>query len=267
MLLSSAPSEYLDRLVETLRVDFEMNLNEFSRMFVTGGGSFKFSKELHDIFVSFSTVDEMNSVVKGAFFVLEQFSVKESLTLNYPILLANVGTGASFILIEEGKKFKRVGGTNLAGGTMNGILFLSDQSKSIKNVSSFIESGNKNMVDILVRDIYGSSYSSVGLNGDIVAGSLGKINYYNGQNLFEDVSASSAFMICSNLVHLLYLYSTIHGALSLFFGGSFPSIPAISNLLKNMTAAKFSDKVETKILDYGGFLGCFGIVSEILSEQ
>lgn len=244
-----------------------MDILEFNRTIVTGGGSLKFSKEIHDLFGTFSMMDEMESTVRGAFFVIDHLKTK-TVNLKYPILLANVGTGASFILIEEGKRFKRIGGTNIAGGTMNGIIYLSDPLKKVSrhHCSSMINEGDKHAVDILVRDIYGASYDSIGLNGDIVAGSLAKVEHYSGQNLVADVFASTAFMICSNLVHLLYLYSVIHSASSLLIGGSFPSIPSISLLLKNLTAARFSESIEINILEFGGYLGCFGILSEILLE-
>ena len=263
------PSDNLNHIIDKLRIDFDMKLTDLSKISVTGGGSFKCSKELHDIFGDFSVVDEIESAVKGVFFMFEKLEKKELINMKFPVLLANVGTGASFILIQENKHYKRVGGTNLAGGTMTGILSLSKETETetnnSNNLSKLIESGEKNNVDVLVRDIYGSEYSTIGLDGSIVAGSLAKLSAYSENNLNSDVAASTAYMICGNLVHLLYLYASLNGALSVIFGGSFPSIPAISRLLNNMTNTKLP--IESKILELGGYLGCFGIVANILLDQ
>ena len=210
--------------------------------------------------------DEISSLVKGMFFGLHNLENISDTSIKYPLILANVGTGASFILIEKNRSFKRIGGTNLAGGTMSGICALLQVDKGF-NISTSISSGNKNNVDILVKDIYGSSYESMGLNGNIVAGSLAKLNQYSGSDINSDICASSAYMICSNLVHLLYLYATLHGALTIIFSGSFSTIPAISKMLDNISKDKFPESIHYKVADFGGYLSCFGIVADILAEQ
>lgn len=243
-----------------------MNIDNFAQIYVTGGGSVRYSNDLNQLFGKFLVFDEMESTVRGAFFVLNKLNSGKQIRPKYPIILANVGTGASFIFIDENKKFKRIGGTNIAGGTLAGIYSLAKQNNSSATLSSLIESGNTNKVDILVKDIYGDNYHAAGLDGNVVAGSLGKVNNYNGTNLSGDVCASSAYMVCSNLVHLLYLYASVYGALTVLFSGSFAMIPAISNLLSEISEVKFSGNIESQILDFGGYLGCFGIASELLSE-
>lgn len=252
---------------ESIESEFGVRLHEFKNSYVTGGGSIKFSEKLTSILGNFSTSDEISNVVRGTLFGLHKLNNIPDSSIKYPLILANVGTGASFIFIEKNSSFKRIGGTNLAGGTMSGIFALLKEDKVFgSNVSAYISSGDKNNVDILVKDIYGSSYESIGLNGNIVAGSLAKLTQYSGSDINSDVCASSAYMICSNLIHLICLYATLHGAFTIIFGGSFSTIPAISEMLDNISRDKFPKGIDYKVLDFGGYLGCFGIVSQILDE-
>jgi pantothenate kinase len=264
--ITSLPSSNLLKIKETIKSELKFVDFDFGKIYVTGGGSYKYSDEIKLIFGKFSIFDEMESTVKGVFFFLNKLRNEQIAKPKFPMILANVGTGASFIFIDENGKFTRIGGTNIAGGTLTGIFSLSKQQNSLIDLSNCIENGNKNNVDILVRDIYGKDYEAIGLNGGIVAGSLAKIDHYGGKNWTGDICASSAYMICSNLVHLLYLYASVHGALSVLFSGSFVMIPAISTLLKNITISKFSGKFESHILGFGGYLGCFGIASDLISE-
>lgn len=260
------PSSNLWKIKEAIKLEFKIIVSNFDKIYVTGGGSYKFSHEINHLFGKFSVYDEMESTVKGAFFSLNKLENDHISKIKFPIILANVGTGASFIFIDENGKFTRIGGTNIAGGTLTGIFSLSKQQNYSMDLSTCIQNGNKSHVDILVRDIYGNDYDAAGLDGGIVAGSLAKIDKYDGNNRTDDICASSAFMICSNLVHLLYLYASVHGALSVLFSGSFVMIPAISTLLKNIATAKFSGKFESHILDFGAYLGCFGMASELIYE-
>ena len=242
-------------------------MHEIKKSYVTGGGSIKYFEKLTLLLGNFSTSDEIGSVVKGMFFGLNILKNVSDSSIKFPVILANAGTGASFILIEKNKTFKRIGGTNIAGGTLSGIFtLLKEDCIFDSNVSSYISSGDKNNVDILVKDIYGKSYDSIGLNGNIVAGSLAKLNQYSGSDMNADVCASTAFMICSNLIHLIYLYATLHGAMTIYFGGSFSTVPAISDILLNLSRDFFSKGIDFNVLDFGGYLGCLGMVSDILEE-
>lgn len=264
--VTSIPSSNIGKIKETIKSELNFFDLNFDKIYVTGGGSYKYSEEIKKQFGNFLVFDEMESTVKGVFFSLNNMKNEHMAKPKFPMILANVGTGASFIFIDNNGKFTRIGGTNIAGGTLTGIYSLSKKQNYTMNLSNCIEGGNKNNVDILVRDIYGKDYGAVGLDSSVVAGSLAKIDNYDGNNWTGDICASSAFMICSNLVHLLYLYASVHGALSILFSGSFVMIPAISTLLTNIATTKFSGKFESHILDFGGYLGCFGIASELISE-
>ena len=264
--VTSLRSSNLGQVRDTIKSELNFFDDNFDKIYVTGGGSYKYSDEIKRQFGNFSMFDEMESIVKGAFFSLNKLKNNQMAKPKFPTILANVGTGASFIFIDEKGKFNRIGGTNIAGGTLTGLYSLSSKQNCTMNLSDCIKNGIKNNVDILVSDIYGKEYVGAGLEGSVVAGSLAKVDNYNGIDWTSDICASSAFMICSNLVHLLYLYASVNGALSILFSGSFVMIPSISTLLKNIASEKFSGKFESHILDFGGYLGCFGIASELFSE-
>lgn len=264
LLLTSLPTSNLSKIKETIKSDFGIMSLNFEKLYVTGGGSHKYANDINQLFGKFSVVDEIGSTAKGVFFFLN--NIKSSPPIKFPVILANIGTGASFLFIDENKNLKRVGGTNIAGGTLLGLFSLSQRVNSSVDLSALIESGNSTNVDILVRDIYGKDYGTASLDESVVAGSLAKIDKYDGDNWTGDICASSAFMICSNIVHLLSLYAAVHGVKSVLFSGSFVTIPAISALLKNIASSMFADKIVAHILDFGAYLGCFGIASDLISE-
>ena len=77
--------------------------------------------------------------------------------------------------------------------------------------------------------------------------------------------ASTAYMICSNLIHLLYLYATLHGAMTILLRDVFNN-PRDFRFATQYFKDKLPKTIEYSVVDYGGYLGCLGIVSEILTE-
>lgn len=96
-------------------------------------------------------------------------------TAIYPYLLVNIGSGVSMIKVSGPRKYQRIGGTSLGGGTLWGLLSLITGARSFDDMLALADQGDNTAVDMLVGDIYGTGYSKIGLKADTIASSFGKV--------------------------------------------------------------------------------------------
>lgn len=93
----------------------------------------------------------------------------------YPYMLVNIGSGVSILKVSGPRKFERVGGTSLGGGTLWGILSLLTGAESFDDMLEMAANGDNAKVDMLVGDIYGTDYGKIGLKSTTIASSFGKV--------------------------------------------------------------------------------------------
>ena len=94
----------------------------------------------------------------------------------YPYLVVNIGSGVSVVKVSGQSEYERVGGTSLGGGTLWGLLSLLTGADTYGDMLDLSDKGDSAAVDMLVKDIYGQGYEKIGLPGDIVASSFGKVS-------------------------------------------------------------------------------------------
>lgn len=97
-------------------------------------------------------------------------------TDSYPYILVNIGSGVSILLVKSEKKYKRISGTSIGGGTFLGLCCLLTGCQTYEEAIELATRGDSTKVDKLVKDIYGGDYSRFSLPGDIVASSFGNMN-------------------------------------------------------------------------------------------
>ena len=88
---------------------------------------------------------------------------------SYPYIVVNIGSGVSILLVKSAKKYKRISGTSIGGGTFLGLCCLLTGCSSYEEAIELATRGDSHKVDKLVRDIYGGDYSRFDLPGNIVA--------------------------------------------------------------------------------------------------
>lgn len=94
----------------------------------------------------------------------------------YPFLLVHIKNGCSFHLVTADGKTRRVGGSVIGPGTFLGLSsILCPSVKSPFDAFLLACTGDNSKVDIQVSDIYGGDYGSVGLEGQLIASSFGKM--------------------------------------------------------------------------------------------
>ncbi|KAL3309103.1 Pantothenate kinase 4, partial [Cichlidogyrus casuarinus] len=158
---------------------------------ITGGGAHKYSQLIASkLALEVHKQDEMECIIKGCAFLLanvpdelfiydkNQCPPQKFLSTNsketYPFLLVNIGSGISILKVESPSKYTRVGGTSIGGGTFMGLSKLILGAKySFDELLEMATLGDHRHVDMLVKDIYGGNYESLGLSGDLIASSFG----------------------------------------------------------------------------------------------
>lgn len=204
----------------------------------------------------------------------------------YPYLLVNIGSGVSMIKVSGPRKFQRVGGTSLGGGTFWGILSLLTGARTFDEMLRLAEKGDNSGVDMLVGDIYGGGYNNIGLKSTTIASTFGKVfrmkrlaerSAEDGEGLFngdphgeddesllrgfkiEDMARSLLYAISNNIGQIAYLQSEKHNLQHIYFGGSF--IRGHTQTMNTLSyAIKFWSKggKQAYFLRHEGYLGAVG---------
>lgn len=156
----------------------------------TGGGAYKYYEKIKDVLEGVGVIreDEMECLIIGLDFFIteiprEVFTYSETDPMHfaspgeniYPYLLVNIGSGVSFLKVSGPRKYERVGGTSLGGGTLWGLLSLLTGARSFDEMLDNAAQGDNSNVDMLVGDIYGMGYGKIGLKNTTIASSFGKV--------------------------------------------------------------------------------------------
>lgn len=224
----------------------------------TGGGAYKFNDSLVEKFGqdTIKRKDEMESAINGLTFLInyndylnemthiqekeiftynnndgKKYIEMEKVTRGSPnakentIMLVNIGSGVSMIKINrDTNEFERVGGSSLGGGTLWGLLSLMTGAETYDEMLELASQGDNSKVDMLVGDIYGSSYDNIGLKATHIASSMGKAFPKKNQMPDfnnSDICKSMLYAVSNNIGQISYLQSTIHHVDTIFFGGSY----------------------------------------------
>ncbi|KAF2398469.1 fumble-domain-containing protein [Trichodelitschia bisporula] len=257
----------------------------------TGGGAYKYYDKIREALgVEVLREDEMECLIIGLDFFIHEIP-REVFTYsdneanptefvepdvhNYPYLLVNIGSGVSMLKVSAPRKYERVGGTSLGGGTLWGILSLLTGARDFSEMLSMAERGDNTAVDMLVGDIYGSDYGKIGLRSTTIASSFGKVYRMKRQaereaedhgeavslHTFkpEDISKSLLYAVSNNIGQIAYLHAEKHNCEHIYFGGSF-----IGGHWQTMATLSFAIKFWSKgkknayFLRHEGYLGAVG---------
>jgi len=129
--------------------------------------------------------------------------------LSFPLLLVNARSGCTFYLLENAESEpKRICASLFGEATllaMQNMLIGKKSHIDSTQLKKMIRNGNSLNCDLLVGDIYGSDSTSLGLNTDIIAASMGKQQIDMNKCTKEDLTKSAYLMFCVNLGNLTAL--------------------------------------------------------------
>lgn len=251
----------------------------------TGGGSIKFSTKLcQELQLTLrpknlpagqpflKTKDEMQCLITGLNFLInnvpnEVFLYDDNTNLKieddrklkyvnqhkdvYPYLLVNIGSGVSMIKVTGPQSFERIGGSSIGGGTLWGLLSLLTNARTYDDMLSMASNGDNANVDMLVGDIYGTSYNKIGLKSNAIASSFGKVfktvtgKMDGGYNMNDDsvygsdseyangnYNETSMAESTESLESLDSQDETAHGSSGVLAGHDYPSVSQFQRLSK-----------------------------------
>ncbi|KAI1176486.1 fumble-domain-containing protein [Nemania sp. FL0916] len=311
----SFETDHIDDCIEFMRhlKDNQLALNGSKPkdlcIMATGGGAFKYHDKIKKALgVDVLREDEMTCLIIGLdFFITEiprevftysdpepmQFVQPESDI--YPYMLVNIGSGVSMLKVDGPRKFERVGGTSLGGGTLWGLLSLLTGAQTFDDMLDNAAQGDNSKVDMLVGDIYGTDYNKIGLKSTAIASSFGKVfrmkreaendaedngnaipnNHQLEQPIQDpstpiptdassrftapDISRSLLYAISNNIGQIAYLHSRIHDLSHIYFGGSFiRGHPQTMNTLSYAIRFWSKGQKQAYFLRHEGYLGAVG---------
>ena len=246
----------------------------------TGGGAYKHVEDFQNrLGLELEKVDEMESLVTGTNFLLtnlpdegftfwkgkkDYISIQSDKSDLFPYLLVNIGSGVSFLKVDDHNQYERVSGTSLGGGTFWGLGRLLTGCKTFDELLELSTQGDNSSVDMLVGDIYGGlDYEKIGLEATTIASSFGKILMNDEKTLKEykpaDIGLALCRMISYNIAQIAYLNAKRYNLKRIFFGGFF--IRGHPFTMQTLSyAINFWSKGEMRalFLRHEGFLGALG---------
>ncbi|XP_042443310.1 pantothenate kinase 1-like [Zingiber officinale] len=252
-------------------------LNGHATLKATGGGAFKFSgKFKDDLGVTLEKLDEIDSVVAGANFLLKEIPGASFTHIDgrrkvveidknnlYPYLLVNIGSGVGIIKVTGNRKFERVTGTHIGGGTIFGLAKLLTGCLSYDEFLKMSQQGDNLVLDLIVKDICGELVSEKqGLSSSTLASSFGKVIASKttlSDYKPEDLATTLLSAFTYNIAQIGFLVAALLGLKRVFFGGSY--IRGHPSTMDNISyAINYWSKgqMEATFFRHEGFLGALG---------
>lgn len=264
----------------------------------TGGGAHKFYKLMnatfkkHKLPIVIVKKDELECLIKGLDWLITKIpneiftydltqdsirfvSNKEVESEVYPYLLVNIGSGVSMVKVTGPgpQGFERIGGSSLGGGTLWGLLLLLTDAKDYNEMLEMALKGNNENIDLLVGDIYGTSYNKIGLKSNHIASSFAKVfkklRFQVGKQMTvaekfaifkqEDIARSLLYLVSNNIGQIAYLQALRFGLKRIYFGGSY-----ISGHMQTIHTLSYAlnfwskGEMQSYFLRHEGYLGSVG---------
>lgn len=219
-----APVGQLKAFLDQLRSE-----HPHARLSATGGGSHKYRNLIQAHWTSVQFQDEMACIWAGT-----------CASGRTDLLVANVGTGISFVQGDGVENFCRVGGTAVGGGTFLGLARALTGVYDFADLVQLAREGSMQSLNVLVGDIYGTDYLAAGLEASVVASFLGKISSPGTSDVSlrserswqADAVLSILTLVCQNLAQLAVLYASRTGkAIVCFSGGMVDGISLVQEIL------------------------------------
>lgn len=302
----SFTSRNIEPIIEFLKFLFQASKTVPRFINVTGGGALKFQSELRTGFpqTHFSKVDEMDAIAIGfsflvrranSAFLFDSQSQKrtpvplDEVSAPFPLLLVNIGSGVSMILIKGPADFKRVQGSPIGGGTVVGLGKALFQAKSFEEIMELSMVGDSSNVDLSVGELLGAPPNDEFWNINTLAASLAKLNTLSlGSISRSDLAQSIVRMVSYNIGYIAYLVSCLHNVNRIYFSGKYvnkhiPTMEAIAYAVKfyenwkpppcalethapepgsPLTLGYFGRKCEVRFLHQEGYVGAIGALLE-----
>ncbi|XP_061197383.1 4'-phosphopantetheine phosphatase-like [Saccostrea echinata] len=284
-------TKFIESCLDFIQEKLGDSLKQNKTIHVTGGGAHKYRDLLASkLGVVIEKEDEMSCLIEGCNFLLKNIPDEAFLYQRhaesmykfqgvsrdiFPYLLVNIGSGVSLIKVESEDTYQRIGGTSTGGGTFWGLGSLLTKAKTFDELLELAEQGDHREVDMLVKDIYGGAYSSIGLTGDIIASSFGKAarspkKSVDTETHFKeaDIARSLLLSISNDVGQIAYLQAKLHGLNKIYFGGYFiRGHPLTMHTISYAINYWSKGEIQALFLRHEGYLGAIGAFLKGAKEE
>ncbi|KAH0485393.1 MAG: uncharacterized protein KVP18_000189 [Porospora cf. gigantea A] len=182
----------------------------------------------------------------------------------YPFLLVNIKMGVSFHKVDSAEDYRRVGGSIIGGGTVQGLgsMLCPSAGRSVFDLFVLAQKGDNASVDMLVRDIYGGDYSHAGLSGGTIASSFGKLQPGRGERApcEEDYARSVLTLMSYNTAQIAHFNCQLLGLKRVLFVGNYLELPGYLASLQHCLDFWGQGDCTTVFCRLAPFLGAMGAV-------
>jgi type II pantothenate kinase len=188
-----------------------------------------------------------------------------SYSATYPYLVVTIGTGVSVLRVDGPRKYERVSGSTIGGGTYLGLIRLLTDVEDFEDVMRLAERGDPSKVDMMVGDIYGENSDALeklGLPSHLVASSFGKLVAKEDPAAGlkqEDLARALLMMITNNIGQVAHLNAKLFHTPRIYFVGNFLRQNKISQRRLSYAIHYWSKgEMEALFLEHEGYFGALG---------
>jgi pantothenate kinase len=188
-----------------------------------------------------------------------------SYSSTYPYLVVSIGTGVSILRVDGPRKYERISGSTIGGGTYWGLIRLLTDVEDFDDVMRLAARGDPSKVDMMVGDIYGQNSDALeklGLPANVVASSFGKLVSKEDPAAGvaqEDLARALLLMITNNIGQVAYLNAKLSKTRRIYFVGNFLRENKISQRRLSFAIDYWSKgEMEALFLEHEGYFGALG---------
>ncbi|KHN77364.1 Pantothenate kinase 1 [Toxocara canis] len=293
-----------DRMVDFISLVKSKGFAQMSStVCATGGGAVKYAKLAEtELNMQLHKADELESLIKGIEFVAAtnpdecyyyeypldeencrkviwrwssgRCSTSDLLSeaekqdgLQYPYIVCNIGSGVSVLAVRGHNDFERISGSSIGGGFFQGLCAIMCGCETFEEAIELASRGDNRNVDKLVKDIYGTGYEQIGLPGDIVAASFGKVCSAKERDKIrkEDLARSALVTTTNNIGSIAFNGAKACGIDRIVFVGNFLRVnPIAAHLLSNAMTFWSKGTKKALFLVHEGYFGAVGCLDKLV---
>ena len=213
---------------------------------LTGGGAERLSRSLS---LDTTAVAEFEAWGAGCRALLG----RQGLATGGRHLLVSLGTGTSILLVD-GPRVTRVGGTALGGGTLMGLGAALTGAASFEGLVELAREGDRRRVDLLVSDIYPEG--ELPLPGDLTAASFARFGAGGAAASPADLAHALLGLVGENVGLICGSLARLAGVERIVFGGTtLRANPGLGAILTTLCAGFGCEAVFLRDGEFAGALG------------
>lgn len=218
------------------------------RIGLTGGGATLLSRTLS---LDTTAVGEFDAWGAGSWALL----AAQGLATGGRHLLVSLGTGTS-IMLADGVRVTRVGGTALGGGTLMGLGAALTKAGDFAALVALAEEGDRRRIDLLVSDIYRDGVGP--LPGDLTASSFAKLAdpAERASAAAPDLAHAVVGLVGENVGLLCCTLAMVVGVKRIVFAGTtLRANPALAAVLTRVSTRLGCEAVFLRDGEFSGAVG------------